>query len=112
QGDGAGAHARRRGQSGAWALADNSPMRCRARDGMTSRRPGTAAPWPRGWLAAVFLFSLGSWPAWSAVEFTGLSRTTERAIRASLDLAGEPCQVADSRLRRQFRRADGQIRRA
>jgi translocation and assembly module TamA len=51
-------------------------------------------------------------PALARVEFKGLSRTTERVVRASLALEAEPCDVAEVRLQRLFRRADGEIRKA
>jgi len=49
-------------------------------------------------------------PARGAVEFQGLSRTTEKIVRATVDLADEPCTAADARLRRLYRRADQEIR--
>jgi len=49
-------------------------------------------------------------PARSAVEFQGLSRTTEKIVRATVDLADEPCTAADARVRRLYRRADQEIR--
>jgi len=50
--------------------------------------------------------------AHATVEFKGLSRTTERVVRASLDLADEPCTATDARVRRQYCNADAQIRQA
>lgn len=46
------------------------------------------------------------------VEFRGLSRTTERVVRATVTLVDESCTAPAARVRRQFRRADGQIRQA
>jgi translocation and assembly module TamA len=46
----------------------------------------------------------------ATVEFKGLSRTTERVVRATITLDDEPCNVADARLRRVYRRTDELIR--
>jgi len=51
-------------------------------------------------------------PAHGEVAFEGLSRTTEKVVRATVALAGEPCTAADARVRRLFRRADREIRQA
>lgn len=48
----------------------------------------------------------------AAVTFDGLSRTTENAVRATVDLVDERCDAPEARVRRQFRRADGEIRTA
>lgn len=62
----------------------------------------------------VFALLLGSLPgvASATVEFQGLSRTTERVVRATVTLVDEACQAPEARIRRQYRRADGQIREA
>ena len=46
------------------------------------------------------------------VEFEGLTRTTERVVRATVTLVDESCTAPAARVRRQFRRADTQIRQA
>ncbi|MBL8224045.1 MAG: outer membrane protein assembly factor [Chromatiales bacterium] len=66
--------------------------------------------WPLAVALAAALLVPG--PARAGVEIKGLSRTTERAVRAGLSLEDEPCTVADVRLERLFRRADREIREA
>jgi translocation and assembly module TamA len=63
-------------------------------------------------LAALVAASLAPLPAVAKVELKGLSRTTERVVRASLALEAEPCDAAEVRVQRLFRRSDGEIRRA
>ena len=46
------------------------------------------------------------------MEFQGLSRTTEKIVRASVALDDEPCTAPDARVRRLYRRADSEIRQA
>ena len=43
------------------------------------------------------------------MEFAGLSRTTEKVVRATIVLDDEPCTAPDARVRRLYRRADKQI---
>lgn len=50
--------------------------------------------------------------AGATVEFEGLSRTTEKIVRATVALTGEPCTAPDARVRRLYRRADQQILKA
>lgn len=52
---------------------------------------------------------LAALPAGGAVDFQGLSRTTEKVVRATISLDDEPCSAADARVRRLYRRADRQI---
>jgi translocation and assembly module TamA len=64
-------------------------------------------------LAATLLLTIGLvGPAGATVEFKGLSRTTEKIVRATVALDDEPCTAPDARVRRLFRRADTQIRQA
>jgi len=63
-------------------------------------------------LALGLALALVTLPAHGTVEFQGLSRTTEKIVRASVALADEPCTAPDARVRRLFRRADGEIRKA
>jgi len=63
-------------------------------------------------LAVVVALGLGlglAAPAHATVEFEGLSRTTERIVRATVALTGEACNAPDARVRRLYRRADKQI---
>jgi hypothetical protein len=46
------------------------------------------------------------------VVFKGLSRTTEKVVRATVVLAAESCTAPDARVRRLYRRADTEIRQA
>ncbi len=46
------------------------------------------------------------------MQFEGLSRTTEKIVRATVALDDEPCTAPDARVRRLYRRADQQIREA
>lgn len=50
--------------------------------------------------------------ATARVELKGLSRATERAVRASLALEAEPCTASPVRVERLFRRSDREIRAA
>lgn len=52
---------------------------------------------------------LVSLPASATVDFKGLSRTTEKIVRATVALNDEPCTAPDARVRRLYRRADQQI---
>ena len=58
-------------------------------------------------LAAVL--GLVSLPAGATVDFKGLSRTTEKIVRATIALDDEPCTAPDARVRRLYRRADQEI---
>jgi translocation and assembly module TamA len=60
-------------------------------------------------LAALLLLAAR---AHGTVEFEGLSRTTERVVRATVALDDETCAAPDARVRRLYRRADRQIREA
>ncbi len=64
---------------------------------------------PGAALSALLLLAA---PAQGTVEFEGLSRTTERVVRATVALGSEPCEAPDARVRRLYRRADRQIREA
>jgi translocation and assembly module TamA len=66
--------------------------------------------WPLAVALVAAVLAPGS--AFARVEIKGLSRTTERAVRASLALEAEPCTVADVRLERLFRKSDREIRTA
>ncbi|MEQ1802362.1 MAG: autotransporter assembly complex family protein [Gammaproteobacteria bacterium] len=48
-------------------------------------------------------------PARATVAFEGLSRTTEKIVRATVALDDEACAAPDARVRRLYRRADRQI---
>jgi len=58
--------------------------------------------------AAVAL-ALAALPALGAVDYQGLSRTTEKVVRATVALDDEPCSAPDARVRRLYRRADREI---
>ena len=58
-------------------------------------------------LAAVL--GLVALPASATVDFKGLSRTTEKIVRATIALDDEPCTAPDARVRRLYRRADQEI---
>ena len=58
-------------------------------------------------LAAVL--GLVALPAGATVDFKGLSRTTEKIVRATIALDDEPCTAPDARVRRLYRRADREI---
>jgi translocation and assembly module TamA len=58
-------------------------------------------------LAAVL--GLVSLPASATVDFKGLSRTTEKIVRATIALDDKPCTAPDARVRRLYRRADQEI---
>jgi translocation and assembly module TamA len=60
----------------------------------------------------LLLASAGMQPSRAAVELAGLSRTTERAVRANLALQAEPCTAAPARVQRLFRRSEREIRTA
>lgn len=64
------------------------------------------------WRLALLPLLLLSTPVQAEVVFKGLSRTTEKVVRATVDLAEEPCSAPDARVRRLYRRADTQIRQA
>jgi translocation and assembly module TamA len=51
-------------------------------------------------------------PVRAEVVFEGLSRTTEKVVRATVVLASESCTAPDARVRRLYRRADTEIRQA
>jgi translocation and assembly module TamA len=68
---------------------------------------GAALP---AWLALAL--ALVTLPAQGTVDFEGLSRTTEKIVRASVPLVDEPCTAPDARVRRLYRRADKEIRSA
>jgi translocation and assembly module TamA len=51
-------------------------------------------------------------PGQAEVVFKGLSRTTEKVVRATVVLAAESCTAPDARVRRLYRRADTEIRQA
>ena len=53
-----------------------------------------------------------SLPGQAEVGFKGLSRTTEKVVRATVVLAAESCTAPDARVRRLYRRADTEIRQA
>ncbi len=55
------------------------------------------------------VLGLGALPASATVEFKGLSRTTEKVVRATIALDDEPCTAPDARVRRLYRRADQEI---
>jgi translocation and assembly module TamA len=61
---------------------------------------------------AVLLLVLLAIPVQAEVVFKGLSRTTEKIVRATVVLAGESCTAPDARVRRLYRRADTEIRQA
>ncbi len=63
-------------------------------------------------LAALPLLLLLAVPGQAEVVFKGLSRTTEKIVRATVVLAAEPCTRSDARVRRLYRRADTEIRQA
>ncbi len=62
-------------------------------------------------LAPVLIVALAT-TARASVEFKGLSRTTEKIVRANLALNDEPCTASEARVRRQYCNADQQIRQA
>lgn len=63
-------------------------------------------------LLAILPCLLLSLPGHATVSFKGLSRTTEKIVRATVELAEEPCSASDARVRRLYRRADMQIHQA
>ncbi len=65
-------------------------------------------------LALVLILNLGLGipSAVASVDFNGLSRTTEKIVRATVSLDDEPCTAPEARVRRLYRRADKQIRQA
>lgn len=69
------------------------------------RRPGIPCPG----LLVLLLLAL---PVRADVVFEGLSRTTEKVVRATVVLASESCTAPDARVRRLYRRADTEIRQA
>lgn len=58
------------------------------------------------------LLLLMALPARADVVFEGLSRSTEKVVRATVVLASESCTAPDARVRRLYRRADTEIRQA
>jgi len=58
---------------------------------------------------AALALGLAALPAGGAVEYEGLSRTTENVVRATVTLDDEPCTAPDARVRRLYRRADREI---
>ncbi|MEO7387317.1 MAG: autotransporter assembly complex family protein [Gammaproteobacteria bacterium] len=65
-----------------------------------------------GALATVALIlapALVAGSACASVDFEGLSRTTEKVVRATVALEDEPCTAPDARVRRLYRRADKEI---
>ncbi len=60
-------------------------------------------------LALALSLALVALPARGKVEFEGLSRTTEKIVRATVALDDEPCTAPDARVRRLYRRADKEI---
>lgn len=59
--------------------------------------------------ALVLGLGLSALPAMAAVDYEGLSRTTEKVVRATVTLDDEPCSAPDARVRRLYRRADQEI---
>lgn len=65
---------------------------------------------PRALAAAILVLTVPlAGPATATVAFDGLSRTTEKVVRATVALDDEPCTAPDARVRRLYRRADRQI---
>lgn len=60
----------------------------------------------------LLLLLLLALPARADVVFEGLSRSTEKVVRATVVLASESCTAPDARVRRLYRRADTEIRQA
>ena len=58
---------------------------------------------------AALALGLVALPAMAAVNYQGLSRTTEKVVRATMALDDEPCSAPDARVRRLYRRADREI---
>lgn len=63
-------------------------------------------------VALILNLALVSLPAHGTVDFQGLSRDTEKIVRATVPLVDEPCTARDARVRRLYRRADKEIRQA
>ena len=63
-------------------------------------------------VALVMNLALVSLPAHGTVDFDGLSSATEKIVRATVPLVDEPCDARDARVRRLYRRADKEIRKA
>jgi translocation and assembly module TamA len=61
---------------------------------------------------AAAALGLAALPALGAVDYQGLSRTTEKVVRATVALDDEPCSAPDARVRRLYRRADREILKA
>jgi translocation and assembly module TamA len=61
---------------------------------------------------ALGLAALPALPAMGAVDYQGLSRATEKVVRATVALDDEPCTAPDARVRRLYRRADREILKA
>lgn len=62
-------------------------------------------------LAACLLIAWAAAPSTSRadVEFDGLSRATEKVVRATVDLVDESCAAPEARVRRLYKRANRQI---
>lgn len=60
----------------------------------------------------LIVLALGAPAVRAEVDFAGLSRTTEKVVRATVDLVDEPCSAPDARVRRLFKRADRQVHQA
>lgn len=58
---------------------------------------------------AALALALLAQPVQATVDFKGLSRTTEKIVRATIALDDEPCTAPDARVRRLYRRADREI---
>jgi translocation and assembly module TamA len=58
---------------------------------------------------AALALGLAALPALGAVDYQGLSRTTEKVVRATVALDDEPCSAPEARVRRLYRRADREI---
>jgi translocation and assembly module TamA len=63
----------------------------------------------RSLTGAALALGLAALPAMAAVKYQGLSRTTEKVLRATMALDDEPCSAPDARVRRLYRRADREI---
>jgi translocation and assembly module TamA len=58
------------------------------------------------------LLTLVTLPTYGTVEIQGLTNGMEKAVRATVPLVDEPCAAPDARVRRLYRRADPEIRKA
>lgn len=68
--------------------------------------------WPRIPCPGLLVLLLLALPVRADVVFEGLSRSTEKVVRATVVLASESCTAPDARVRRLYRRADTEIRQA